>query len=336
MWVTRGRWAERLAGEVSEGAHPTRPPSGLPVAQNSPTVCAIPRQRTAEQRSEGEVDGSAIGPGTPSAAEAVRSAGDDAAAARLLGAVERPAGDRAARSPASASMKSVMEGDATVLRRPKPRQAEDTELEQRRAELGALAANLADGEVEVATLKVQRWVSERQRQTAAVRRAAELADSVAGMAEGEAAKAPADTGLRERARAARSRATEAATALHNDPGAPDRAFAPSEELRSLFHAAVKAMHPELANDDEDRLRRQQWIAESGKAYARSDVARLRQLLAQWQPSAGSVPGEGVDVEMIRVRRKIAQARRRLDEVSRELTALMTSDPGMRPSQTRRE
>ena len=169
-----------------------------------------------------------------------------------------------------------------------------------------------------------------------MRRAAELADSVASMAEEEAAKAPSDGGLRDRARAARSRATEAATALHNDPGAPDRAFAPSEELRSLFHTVVKAMHPELANDDEDRKRRQQWMAESARAYARSDAARLRQLLAKWQPGTGSVPGEGADVEMIRTRRKIAQARRRLDEVSRELTALMTSDPGMRPSQARRE
>jgi hypothetical protein len=229
-----------------------------------------------------------------------------------------------------------MDEDATVLRRPKPRQAEDLELEQRRAELGALAGSLADGELELTTLKVQRWVFERQRQSVAVRRAAEQADLAARMAEEEAAKTPSDTGLRDRARAARSRATEAVTALHNDPGAPGRAFAPSEELRSLFHAAVKAMHPDLANDDEDRLRRQQWVAESGKAYAGSDAARLRELLARWQPSTGSAPGEGADVEMIRIRRKVAQARRRLDEVSRELTALMTSDPGMPSSQTRRE
>jgi hypothetical protein len=226
--------------------------------------------------------------------------------------------------------------DATVLRRPKPMQGVDRELEQRRAELDALAASLADGELELTTLKVQRWLVERQRQSAAVRRAAEQADVAARMAEEEAATAPSDAGLRDRARAARSRATEAVTALHKDPGAPDRAFAPSEELRSLFHAAVKAMHPGLANDDEDRLMRQQWASETIKAYAASNAARLRELLGAWQASPRSVTGEDADVEMIRIRRKVAQARRRLDELSRELTTLMTSDPGMGFSQTRRE
>jgi len=230
-------------------------------------------------------------------------------------------------------MKNSMDEDVTVLRRPKPRQAEDLDLEQRRAELAALVASLADGELEAVTLKVQRWVAERQCRSADVRRAAELADSAARIAEEEAAKSPSDSGLRERARAARSRATDAATALHNEPIAPDRPFAPPEDLRSLFHAAVKAMHPDLANDDEDRLRRQQWMRESSKAYAGSDAARLRQLLAHWQATPGSVAEEGAEVEMIRTRRKIAQARRRLDEVSRELTALMTSDPGQRLSRT---
>ena len=234
-------------------------------------------------------------------------------------------------------MKSAMDdADATVLRRPRPRKAENLELEQRGAELDALAASLADGELELTTLKVQRWLFERQRQSAAVRRAAEQADVAARMAEEEAATTPSDADLRDRARAARSRATEAVTALHKDPGAPDRAFAPSEELRSLFHAAVKAMHPDLANDDEDRLRRQQWAAEISRAYAAGNVARLQELLAAWQPDPRSVTGEDADVEMIKIRRKVAQARRRLDEVSRELTTLMTSDPGMRSSQTRRE
>jgi hypothetical protein len=215
--------------------------------------------------------------------------------------------------------------DATVLRRPKPMQAAgDLELEQRRAELIALAASLADGELELTTLKVQRWVVQRQRQSAAVRRSAELADLEATRAEEEAAKTPSDPGLRGRARAARTRAAEAAIALNKDPGAPARAFAPTDELRSLFHAAAKAMHPALASDEEDVARRQRWVAELCRAFAGSEATRLRELLARWQPSAGSAPGEDAEVETVRIRRKIAQARRRLDDISRELTVLITS------------
>ncbi len=228
-----------------------------------------------------------------------------------------------------------MEGDETVLRRPKPRRAEDLQVEQRRAELAALAANLADGELEVVTLKVELVLFERHHQSVVARRCAEMDELVAKTAEEAAARQPSDPALRERARAARSRAAEAAAGLAGDVGAPYRAFAPSPELQSLFRDAVKAVHPDLAADDEDRQRRQPFMAEAVKAYAAGDAARLRAILARWQASADSVSGEGPDVEVIKAVRRIAQARRRLDELSKELTALMTSDLGMRFSRAQR-
>ena len=203
---------------------------------------------------------------------------------------------------------------------------EEIELEQKRAELAALETDLANQELELATLKVDLALFERRYLRTVASRYAELDELLARIAEGEASEHPGDAVRREQANAARSKAKETAGAATAEETEDIRTqFKPSDDLRSLFREAAKAMHPDLASDDEDRARRERFMAEANKAYSEGDESRLRAILDQWQSSPESVRGEGTAVELVRTIRKLAQAHRRLEEIRSELETLKGSD-----------
>ena len=203
---------------------------------------------------------------------------------------------------------------------------EEIELAQKRAELAALETDLANQELGLATLRVDLALFERRYLRTVASRYAELDELLARIAEGEASEHPGDTTRREQASAARSKANETAgAATAEETGDTRTQFKPSDDLRSLFRDAAKAMHPDLASDDEDRARRERFMAEANKAYSEGDEARLRVILEQWQSSPESVRGEGTALELVRTIRKLAQAHRRLEEIRSELEALKDSD-----------
>ena len=175
----------------------------------------------------------------------------------------------------------------------KKRLPEEIELEQKRAELAALATDLANQEEELATLRVDLALFERRYLRTVASRYAELDELLARMAETEAAEHPGDSARREQATAARSKANETAGAATAEETEDIRTqFKPSDDLKALFREAAKSMHPDLASDDEDRARRERFMAEANKAYSEGDGARLRAILDQWQASPESVRGEG--------------------------------------------
>jgi hypothetical protein len=203
---------------------------------------------------------------------------------------------------------------------------EEIELEEKRAELAALETDLANHELELATLKVDLALFERRYLRTVASRYAELDELLARIAEGEASEHPGDAVRREQANTARSKASETAGAATAEESQDQRTqFKPSDDLRALFREAAKAMHPDLASDDEDRARRERFMAEANKAYSEGDEPRLRAILEQWQSSPESVRGEGTAVELVRTIRKLAQAHRRLEEIRSELETLKGSD-----------
>ncbi len=203
---------------------------------------------------------------------------------------------------------------------------EEIELEQKRAELAALQTDLANQELDLATLRVDLALFEKRYLRAVVSRYAELDELLARVAQAEASEHPDDSVRREQANTARSKADETAGAATAEETQDLRTqFKPSEDLKSLFREAAKAMHPDLASDDEDRKRRQRFMAEANKAYAQGDASRLSAILEQWKASPESVRGEGTGVELVRTIRKIARTHRRLEEIRSELETLKRSD-----------
>ncbi|WP_097868900.1 J domain-containing protein [Streptomyces sp. rh34] len=79
---------------------------------------------------------------------------------------------------------------------------------------------------------------------------------------------------------------EAAAMLTEQPVRPPKRVRPSEEARKLYRELARRSHPDLAQDEPERQRRDEFIARVNAAYGRGDVDLLKELAAEW--AAGPV------------------------------------------------
>ncbi|GGU77225.1 hypothetical protein GCM10010275_09790 [Streptomyces litmocidini] len=82
---------------------------------------------------------------------------------------------------------------------------------------------------------------------------------------------------------------EAAAMLTDRPVQPPKRVRPGEEARRLYRELARKAHPDLAREEDERKRREEFITRVNAAYARGDEALLRELSAEWE--AGPVPAE---------------------------------------------
>ena len=143
---------------------------------------------------------------------------------------------------------------------------EDRELETKRGELAALEANLAERELQLASLRAELSSFERKYLAEVGSRYAELDELKAQLAERLAAEHPGDLRLQESARQARARADETRTTAATDGEREHKIFSPTPELKRLYREVAKRIHPDLTSDDADRVKRQELMAEANRAY----------------------------------------------------------------------
>jgi hypothetical protein len=79
---------------------------------------------------------------------------------------------------------------------------------------------------------------------------------------------------------------EAAAMLTEQPVRPPKRVRPSDEARKLYRDLARRAHPDLAQDDKERARREEFITRVNAAYARGDEPLLRELADEW--AAGPV------------------------------------------------
>lgn len=203
---------------------------------------------------------------------------------------------------------------------------EEEELERKRADLARLEAELSERELELATLQAELGAFERRYLEIVGRQYAELDRLEAEIAEAVARQHPGNKSAETRAESARAKARESADATGKvGPSPPGRDFKPSESLRRLYRQAVMALHPDLTTDPAEKERRHRFMAEINKAYADGDEERIRQILREWQASPESVVADGPGAELVRVIRKTAQVRNRLEAIERELAQVRESE-----------
>ncbi|MFF9625762.1 hypothetical protein [Streptomyces griseosporeus] len=82
---------------------------------------------------------------------------------------------------------------------------------------------------------------------------------------------------------------EAAAMLTEQPVRPPQRVRPSEEARRLYRDLARKAHPDLAQEEGERKRREEFITRVNAAYARGDEAELRELTEEW--AAGPAPKE---------------------------------------------
>ncbi|MFB6778758.1 hypothetical protein ACFCX0_15340 [Streptomyces sp. NPDC056352] len=80
---------------------------------------------------------------------------------------------------------------------------------------------------------------------------------------------------------------EAAAMLTEQPVRPPKRVRPTEEARKLYRELARSAHPDLAQDETERARRDEFITRVNAAYGRGDEALLKELAQEW--AAGPVP-----------------------------------------------
>ncbi|MCT7352608.1 J domain-containing protein [Streptomyces sp. 15-116A] len=74
---------------------------------------------------------------------------------------------------------------------------------------------------------------------------------------------------------------EAVAMLTERPVKPPQRVRPSEEARKLYRDLARKAHPDLAQEDAERSRREEFITRVNAAYARGSEAELRELAEEW-------------------------------------------------------
>ncbi|MFJ5774807.1 hypothetical protein [Streptomyces sp. NPDC093094] len=82
---------------------------------------------------------------------------------------------------------------------------------------------------------------------------------------------------------------EAVAMLTEQAVQPPQRVRPSEEARKLYRELARRAHPDLAQEDGERKRREEFLTRVNTAYARGDEAQLRELAREWE--AGPAPAE---------------------------------------------
>jgi len=99
----------------------------------------------------------------------------------------------------------------------------------------------------------------------------------------------------------------------SDPASANGGDEPAD-VRRLYRDLARRSHPDLATDDADRLRRQERMLAINEAWARRDVAALRDLRHQ-------IEADSPDFATRPLAERAAWANRELDRLDREISAL---------------
>jgi DnaJ-domain-containing protein 1 len=207
----------------------------------------------------------------------------------------------------------------------RPAKPEERELARKREEQAALEIELAERELRSENLRAELGAFERRYLHFVGLRYAELDNLKAEIAERLAAEQPANERLQRLARIARAGANETKSNAGENTKEEPAAFESSPEMKQLYREVAKRVHPDLTSDRDDRAKRQLLMAEANDAYERGDEAKLMSILNAYECSPEAVQGEGAGAELIRVIRRISQARGRLSEIEAEMQELLRSD-----------
>ena len=202
---------------------------------------------------------------------------------------------------------------------------EDQELARKREEQSVLEIELADRELRSANLRAELGAFERQYLHFVGSRYADLDELKAQIAERLAREQPKNERAQQAARDARARANETKSVAGEKAEEEPRAFKAAPGMKKMYREVAKRIHPDLTSDREDRAKRQLLMAEANEAYERGDETRLVKILNEYECSPESVQGEGPGAELVRVIRRISQARSRLAEIEAEMQEALRSD-----------
>ena len=200
----------------------------------------------------------------------------------------------------------------------------EKELQKRQAELAALDLDLAQRELELITFRTELLNFQIQYLKKVGPLYAELDKIEAEIAEFKAGLRPDDRRARQKAEQARAKAEDSArSAGEYERNKEEPKFKPSEQLKKLYRELAKKFHPDLAGDETERVYLEKLMSEANQAYAEGDESKLRDILENGRIIPGQQEG-GIEAELARVMKKIAQVRERIQTIRIEFAELKGS------------
>ena len=202
---------------------------------------------------------------------------------------------------------------------------EEHELARLNAQQKELEEELASAELalESATTETDRFKQRYYRAVGALY--AELDEIDAKIDSARLKQAPNDPKLRAKAKASEERAKNSAgeAGLAKIQSKPEPEITP--DLKQAYRRAVKLLHPDLALTEKERLRRTTLMVQINLAYKRGDLNAIERIIKEYGEDPEAIVGEDVASRIVRTIRRIAQLRRRIEEVAQELEALKKED-----------
>ncbi|NVN93489.1 MAG: hypothetical protein HXX11_23230, partial [Desulfuromonadales bacterium] len=200
---------------------------------------------------------------------------------------------------------------------------EEIELDKKRDELSRFQWHLAELEQTCADLKAEIRRFEQTYETTLGARISTLEDlewQLKGLLGSDDIIHDNDTAAYEESIAHFHRRTDLLD--EDDTPAPD---GPQKSLKSLYREVAKAIHPDLATDEEERLRRQELMAIANQAYGDGDRLALEEILSDWELGPEQEPGTDVVLELVRIIRLIARVQQNIHAVIRQIEELKATD-----------
>lgn len=196
---------------------------------------------------------------------------------------------------------------------------EEQELTRLETEQTTLEDRVSSAELELETLKIELSQFQYHYYQGPGRLYAELDDWEARIARVEAGMHPDDVDAQFRAQSAeeqaRRSAEEAGTIKKSPPPPPEI----TPETKQAFRKAAKLMHPDRATTDTERERRNVMMAKVNRAYESGDLQSIEKLIVEFGQDPEAIHGDDLGARMIKVIRRIAQLRRRAEEIDKQLS-----------------
>jgi hypothetical protein len=195
---------------------------------------------------------------------------------------------------------------------------EEKELARLEAEQAELKERVTSIELELETIKTETARFQHRYYQAVGRLYAQLDELDAQIAHARMEQAPNDATLKSYAQAAKQRAKQSAEEAGLIEAKPKPPPVISQSLKDAYRQAVKLMHPDLATTEQERHRRTELMALVNLAYERGDQRAIEKLIEEFGEDPEAIVGEDIGSRIVKTIRRIAQLRRRLNEIQREI------------------
>lgn len=149
----------------------------------------------------------------------------------------------------------------------------------------------------------------------------ELDRLLAGISQQVAAANPDDVEAHDEARSAQERARQSAEEAGLLEAQPDPPAEITPECKKSYRKAAMLMHPDRATSDAERERRTHMMAQVNLAYECGDQVALEKLIIEFGEDPEAVTGVDAASRKLKSERRIAQLRRRMEEIDQELDEL---------------